>query len=506
MATLNAPHLDYWALSPILVLLAGALIAVLAEAFLPNSLRRTASSALSFGSLIIAFACVLKEQHKTTAHAAIGSVTIDRAGIFLQGTILVLAFLSMVFLVDKDQFVAQASALPGSNEERVSLKAGRFQSEVYSLALFSLSGALLFVVANDFITLFVALELLSLPLYLMVGLSRRRRLLSQEAALKYFLLGALASAIFLFGAALLYGYSGSLTLTGINSSITGSNNNSYLLILGIALVLIGLLFKTGTAPFHSWVPDVYQGAPTPITGFMASVVKVAGFGAFLRIFYVGFDLAVTSWKPLVIGAAVISMFVGAIGTVVQRDGKRILAYSSIAHSGFLILAIVSLTKVTLISTLFYLITYGVATIGIFGAMSLIRDSVGEVGDTNRWAGLSKKSPLLAGVISIFLLSFTGIPLTSGFVAKFNLFTAVFVTGNWWLVLAAVIASAIAAYAYLRIIVQIYLSTTPASSVTVSVPSIATRVTLAITALFTIVIGVAPSLLIDFSNTFQTFIR
>jgi NADH-quinone oxidoreductase subunit N len=506
MTSLSTPHLDYWALAPILILLGGALLAVLAESFLPAHLRRVSSIGLAFAAVIISFAALLREHTHTTAKAAIASVTLDQVGIFLQGVILILAFISLIFMAQNEQFVAQAAALPGSNDEALALKAGRFQSEVFSLALFSLAGALLFVVANDFITLFVALEMLSLPLYLMVGLSRRRRLLSQEAALKYFLLGAFASAIFLFGSALLYGFSGSLSLPGINAAISNSNNGSALLILGIILVLVGLLFKTGTAPFHSWVPDVYQGAPTPITAFMASVVKVSAFGAFLRVFYVGFDIANWSWRPFVIAVAIISMFVGAIGVVVQKDAKRILAYSSITHSGFITMAVVALNHLGISSVIFYLFTYGIATVGMFGVTTLIKDSVGEVGDTSRWSGLVKKSPLIAIALAVFLFSLTGIPLTSGFVGKFYLFTAVVYSGYWWLVLVAVIASAIAAFAYLRIVMQIFISDTPANTVSVERPSFFAGLAIAVTAIATIVIGILPSLVTNFSNNFQSFIR
>jgi NADH-quinone oxidoreductase subunit N len=506
MTTLSAPHLDYWALAPILILLGGALLSVLAEAFLAHPTRKTTSATLAFGSIAISFITLIERHQHTTATAAVGSVSFDPAGIFFQGMILVLGFAALVFMANRDQFVSVASALPGSNEEAEAIKAGRMQSELFPLALFALSGALLFVVATDLITLFVALELLSLPLYLMVGLSRRRRLLSQEAALKYFLLGAFASAIFLFGSALLYGFSNSLSLVGIDAALSTSTNNNFLFILGLVFVLIGLLFKTGTAPFHSWVPDVYQGAPTPITGFMASIVKIAAFGAFLRIFYAGFGLANTNWRPLVIAVAIVSMFVGSIGAVVQRDIKRILAYSSIAHSGFLTMAVVSLSGAALQTTLFYLFTYGVATVGIFGTITLVKDSVGEVGDINRWSGLAKKSPLVAIVLTIFLLSFTGIPLTAGFVAKFSLFTSVLVTGYWWLIIPAVVASAIAAYAYLKVLIQIFFSSTPSNTVSVEIPSLWSALTIGLAAITTLVLGIYPNILSDFVSSFSTFIR
>jgi NADH-quinone oxidoreductase subunit N len=365
---------------------------------------------------------------------------------------------------------------------------------------------MLFPIATDFITLFVALEVLSLPLYLMVGLSRRRRLLSQEAALKYFLLGAYSSAFFLFGAALLYGYSGSLSLNGLTDAIRGSGGNDVFLLLGAALLSVGLLFKIGAVPFHSWTPDVYQGAPTPITGFMAAATKAAAFGATLRIFYLGLDAAQVSWKPAIAAIAVITMVFGSIAAISQRDIKRMLALSSIAHTGFVLTAVVSLNKSALSATLFYLVAYGLATIGAFGIVTLVRDSAGEVTDINRWVGLGKKSPLVAAVFSLFLLSFAGIPLTSGFVGKFAIFSAAYESGNIFLVVAGVLSSAIAVFFYLRLILMLFFAYETSGSVSVVIPSVLTRIAISICAIATLVLGLMPSLLLDVAQNFAYFLR
>ncbi len=503
---LTAPKLDYALLAPILIILGAALLGVLVEAFIKQVWRAKLQLVIALGAIVIAFEQLFRVRNQTSSIAAVTSVSIDGAGIFLQGAILVFAFLGILIIADQDNFVPQASALPGSNEEAIALQSGKQQTEVFPLTLFAVSGMMLFPIATDFITLFVALEVLSLPLYLMAGLSRRRRLLSQEAALKYFLLGSYSSAFFLFGAALLYGYSGNLSLNGLTDAIRGSGGNDVFLLLGIAFLSVGLLFKVGAVPFHSWTPDVYQGAPTPITGFMAAATKAAAFGATLRIFYIGLDAAQLSWKPIISTIAVITMIVGSVAAISQRDMKRMLAFSSIAHAGFILTAVVSLNKNALSATLFYLAAYGVATIGAFGIVTLVRDSAGEVSDVNRWVGLGKKSPLVASVYSLFLLSFAGIPLTSGFVGKFTIFSAAYESGNIYLVVAGVLSSAIAVFFYLRIILMLFFADATNDSVSVIIPSLLTRISITISALVTIILGLAPSLLLDVAQNFAYFLR
>lgn len=503
---LTAPHLTYSLLAPILIVLGGALIGVLVEAVIKKGSRAAIQTTIALGTLFLAFVYLLKVHTQTSRTAAVASVAIDGVGIFIQGTILILSFIAVLYIADTDNFAAQASAVPGSDEERVAIQAGKQQTEVFPLTLFAVSGMLLFPIATDLITLFVALEVLSLPLYLMAGLSRRRRLLSQEAALKYFLLGAFSSAFFLFGAAFLYGYSGSITLDGIATAISTNTSNDVFLLIGIAFLSVGLLFKIGAVPFHSWTPDVYQGAPTPITGFMAACTKIAAMGATLRIFYVGFGPAQWQWKPIILTIAILTMVVGGVAAIAQRDVKRMLAFSSIAHAGFLLAAVLALNGDGLKGALFYLATYGFTTLGAFGVITLVRDSSGEVSDLNRWVGLGKKSPLAASVFTLFLLSFAGIPLTSGFIAKFSLFTGAYETGNTVVVVVGVLTSAITAFFYLRVVVMLFFSDPKNSSVSVVIPSIMTRTAIAICAIVTILLGVAPSLLLNTAQSFATFIR
>jgi NADH-quinone oxidoreductase subunit N len=414
--------------------------------------------------------------------------------------------IAIFYIADTDNFAASGASVPGSMEERSAIQAGKQQTEVFPLTLFAVAGMLLFPLATDLITLFVALEMLSLPLYLMAGLSRRRRLLSHEAALKYFLLGAFSSAFFLFGSAFLYGYSGTITLDGIATAISANSANDVFLLIGIVFLSVGLLFKIGAVPFHSWTPDVYQGAPTPITGFMAACTKIAAMGATLRIFYVGFGQAEWQWKPIILTIAILTMVVGGVAAIAQRDVKRMLAFSSIAHAGFLLAAVLALNTSGLKGALFYLATYGFTTLGAFGIITLVRDSSGEVTDLNRWVGLGKKSPLTAGIFTLFLLSFAGIPLTSGFIAKFSLFTGAYESGNTVVVVVGVLTSAITAFFYLRVVVMLFFTDPKSDSVSVVIPSFMTRTAIAICAIVTVVLGLAPSLLLNTAQTFATFMR
>lgn len=503
---LTAPQLSYAQLAPILIVLGGALLGVLVEAIIKKGERVAIQTSIALGTLVLDFAFLWRVRDQRSLTAAVHSVAFDGVGIFMQATILILSAIAIFYIADTDNFAASGASVPGSMEERSANQAGKQQTEVFPLTLFAVSGMLLFPIATDLITLFVALEMLSLPLYLMAGLSRRRRLLSHEAALKYFLLGAFSSAFFLFGAAFLYGYSGTITLDGIATAITTNASNDVFLLIGIVFLSVGLLFKIGAVPFHSWTPDVYQGAPTPITGFMAACTKIAAMGATLRIFYVGFGQAEWQWKPIILTIAILTMVVGGIAAIAQRDVKRMLAFSSIAHAGFLLAAVLALNTSGLKGALFYLATYGFTTLGAFGIITLVRDSSGEVTDLNRWVGLGKKSPLTAGIFTLFLLSFAGIPLTSGFIAKFSLFTGAYESGNTVVVVVGVLTSAITAFFYLRVVVMLFFTDPKSDSVSVVIPSIMTRAAIAICAIVTVVLGLAPSLLLNTAQTFAAFMR
>ncbi|OLB80568.1 MAG: NADH-quinone oxidoreductase subunit N, partial [Actinobacteria bacterium 13_2_20CM_2_71_6] len=443
-----------------------------------------------------------------TASAAIA---VDGPALFLEGTLAVLGIVALLLVAERSlepggPFVAAAAVTAGTEADRAQAQRRDAGTEVYPLLLFALGGMMLFVSANDLLTMFVALEVFSLPLYLMCGLARRRRLLSQEAALKYFLLGAFASAFFLFGIAMLYGFAAQVTFSGIHNAIQASAQSTVLLYVGLALVAIGLLFKAAAVPFHVWTPDVYQGAPTPITAFMAACTKVAAFGGLLRVFYVAFERAAWDFR-LVIGViAVLTMLVGSILAVTQTDIKRLLAYSSIANAGYLLVGVLGLNRDGLSSSMFYLVAYGFTVIAAFGVVTLVRDADGEATHLSRWAGLGRRSPLYAALFTFLLLAFAGIPLTSGFTSKFAVFGAALVGGQAWLVVLGVITSMILAFPYLRVVVLMWLSEPGENTPTVSIPGALTSAALAIGGLATLLLGVVPQPLLDLTNRAAEFIR
>ena len=502
----NSPSLSYSLLAPILIVLAGAIIGVLIEAFASKAIRPVAQLTVSVGALILSLTQIIRIRNSTSTTAAMGSVIIDGPGILFQGAILIIAIISLFLIADQDNFTSSAAALPGSDEESQASQSGTVLSEVYPLTLFAVAGMLVFPIASDLVTLFVALEVLSLPLYLMAGLSRHRRLASQEAALKYFLLGAFSSAFFLFGAAYLYGYAGTVSFAGIHSAVVGGTGNDVILLLGIAFVAIGLLFKVGAVPFHAWSPDVYQGSPTPVTGFMAAATKVAAFGAMLRIFYSVAAEAQWQWRPFFMVIAIITMAFGSLVAISQRDVKRMLAYSSIAHAGFLLTGVIALNKSGLEASIYYLFAYGVATVGAFGIITLVRDSAGEVGDLNRWVGLGKRSPWVASAFAFFLLAFAGIPLTSGFIGKFAIFSAAYESGATAVVIVGVLSSAIAAFFYIRVIVLMFFTDPTEDGTSIVIPSVLTRITIFFALALTVLLGVFPAPLLDFIKPLAIFIR
>src|SRR3954468_4556118 len=334
---LPTPSVEYGLLSPMLIVLGVAVVGVLVEAFLPRQRRYAAQLVLCIGGLfgaVVAVVGLARDLKGGTGRTAVaGAVAVDAPTLFLQATILLVGVLGILLIAERritapadeepgpglDAFTPQASAIAGSVVEKLATKAGVMQTEVFPLTMFAIGGMLLFPASDDLLTMFISLEVLSLPLYLLCGLARRRRLLSQEASVKYFLLGAFSSAFFLYGVAMLYGYAGTLDLGGIADAVAASENSDILLFAGLALLLIGLLFKAGAAPFHAWTPDVYQGAPTPVTALMASCTKVAAFGAILRVLYVAFDGVRWDFQPVLGAVAVLTMLVGAILAVTQTD-------------------------------------------------------------------------------------------------------------------------------------------------------------------------------------------
>ena len=517
---------EYAATAPFLVVLTAGVLSVLIEAFASRSARRSLQVSLVFASLAVALFYTLRnasaaifgtpglygqQTHGLRQLVARGAVAVDGVGMFLQVTILVIALLGALLFAESrvdpqgDAFTARASALPGGEDERAFTAQGWTQTEVWPLFLFAVGGMVLFPVANDLLTMFVALEVLSLPLYLIAGMARRRRLLSQEASLKYFVLGAFSSAFFLMGTALIYAVTNSLQL-GVIAASLGNTSQDGLLLSGVALLAIGLLFKVGAVPFHQWTPDVYQGAPTPLTAFMAAGTKIAAFGALLRLFFVAFAGLRWDWQPLLWIIAMLTMLVGSVVAVTQTEVKRILAFSSVAHSGFILLGVIAASARGLAAVLIYLFAYGFTTLGAFAIVSLVRGPSGEVGHISQWAGLGRKSPLVAGVFALFLLAFAGIPLTSGFTAKFAVFTAAMSAGATPLVIVAVVSSSIAAFFYGRLIVLMFFTPAPESSASVVTPSWMTSAAIGICAAITVLVGVVPQSLINFAVDAGLFVR
>jgi NADH-quinone oxidoreductase subunit N len=512
VADFPTPQIEYSAIAPILIVLGAAVVSVLVEAFLPRDYRRVVQLVLTFGALAAAFLAVLNIRG-TREVVAEGSVAVDGPTLFLQGSVLVMAFIAGLVMAERqvdpagDSFAPRASALPGSEDEQVFTRLGWLQTEVWPLFLFAVGGMLLFPASNDLLTMFVALEVLSLPLYVLAGLARRRRLLSQEAALKYFVLGAFSSAFFLYGTALLYGFAGTVDLRGIADQLTSTAGDTSLVIGGTALLLVGLLFKIGAAPFHQWTPDVYQGAPTSITGFMAACTKVAAFGALLRVMYVALGGVRWDWRPVMYVIAALTMVVGTLFALTQTDIKRMLAYSSVAQAGFILVGVLATSAEGLAATMVYLLAYGIATIGAFAIVTLVRDAGGEATHLSQWAGLGKRSPVVAAAFALFLLAFAGIPLTSGFTGKFAVFTAGIAGGATWVVIVGVIASAVAAFFYIRVVVLMFFNEPQTENgVSVVVPSSFTTFAITITVALTVVIGVLPQLVLQLVDQAGVFVR
>lgn len=511
--TVSYPPFEYRSMAPVLIVAAAAVMSVLIEALAPRTTRRAIQLVLVPASLLAALVLTITMPASNEGVVAGGSLAIDGPTLFLWVTILVIGLLAMLVMAERrvdpagDAFAPRTASLVGSMEEQEFTKRGWYQTEIWPLFLFAVSGMLLFPAANDLLMLFIALEVMSLPLYLLAGMARRRRLLSQEAALKYFLLGAFASAFLLYGSAMIFGYAGSLDFAAINEAFTNRPGAEGLQILGVGLISVGLLFKVAAVPFHMWTPDVYQGSPTSVTAFMAAGVKVAAFGALLRVMYVAVGGAAWDWEPMLWVVAIVTMLVGVTLAVTSQDIKRMLAYSSIGHAGFLLLGVIAFSNEGLAATMFYLLAYGLTTIGCFAIVMLVRGPTGEAGHLSSWAGLGRTSPLLAGSFAFLLLALAGIPLTSGFTAKFGVFSAAIASDAIAPVLVAALASAISAFFYLRVIVLMYFAK-PAveGQASVAVPSLLTQSAIAVTVIATVALGVFPQSVLNLVNESAVFVR
>lgn len=506
------PEITWAPLVPIMIVLGAAAVGILVEAFIRTpERRRTVQLTLAFTALVAALGTVVVQWVTLDGaghHVMRNMLTVDRQSLVWQGLIAIFAILSVLLFASRTRdgesaFTELGSTAPGSIEETLARRTGLKVTEVFPLALFSAGGMMLFTAVTDYIFLFVALEVLSLPLYIMVALARRRRLLSQEAALKYFLLGAFSGALYLFGAALVYGATAHTSFVAVGNAIEMISGRDGMLLTGAVMVLAGLLFKLGAAPFHNWVPDVYTGAPTPVVAFMAAATKAAATAALLRILYT--SLYPLDWELtwLFWAIAITSMVLGTVVALAQYDIKRMFAYSWIAHAGFIMVAFSGFNAEALSALPFYVLTYGLASIGGFAVVTQVRERTaegtvaGEAVRLGQWAGLGKRSPFLAGAMALFLLSLAGIPLTAGFVGKFLAFSVAVGAGEWPLVLIAVIASAVAAFFYVRLIVLMFFTAVPEGSEdSIAIDSSPlTRAVIWVTAASVILLGILPNVVL-----------
>ncbi|MGC4102276.1 NADH-quinone oxidoreductase subunit N [Ferruginibacter sp.] len=369
-------------------------------------------------------------------------------------------------------------------------KVGSNVSEFFALIFFILCGVGLVATFNTLLILFIGIEILSIPLYILTG-SDKRNLKSNEAALKYFLMGAFSTGIMLMGIAFIYGGTDSASFF-LNNINLGAGKMPVLIAVGLVLLMIAMSFKVSAAPFHFWTPDVYDGAPTVFTSFMATIVKAAGFFAFIRLFENAFGSVQPQWQKLIVIITAATLLIGNLTAVFQQSVKRMLAYSSIAQAGFMLLALFALNDKAQEGLVLYAAAYSLATIGIFAVLIKMNDYT-----VDGFNGLAKTQPVLALTATIFLLSLTGIPLTAGFQAKFYMLIAAVSNGhNFWLVILAVLCAAISAYYYFRVIQAIYFKENSEANVQEWDITPAFKILLLITAGLIILLGIAPHLITD----------
>ncbi len=497
--SIQVPTVNWLAIAPEIALAAGAVLVVLSRALLrrrriatPTAYGAAAAGLLAAGGMLAwQWIAIRDDGPITTMHHM---VRVDGFGVFL-GIVVVIA-------------TALAALLAVAYIRREQLET----PEYLALLLLSSLGMVIMTTANNLVVVFVSLEILSIPLYALSAFDRRR-LGSQEAGMKYFVLGAFSSAIFLYGVALVYGATGTTSLSGIATFLARNTLfDTGTLLAGMALLLVGLGFKVAAAPFHTWTPDVYQGAPTPVTAFMAAATKAAAFAALLRIFGFALPLYRTDWRPAVWVLAVLTLAVGSIGSVVQTDVKRLLAYSSIAHAGYVLMAFQAATPRGREAAVFYLFVYAFMVLGSFGvvvALSLRGDADHSV---SAYRGLAFRHPVLGTLFVFFLLAQAGIPLTGGFIAKLEVFEAAASAGEYALVAIGAVATVVAAFAYLRVALSVASPLDAAGAAAGEGPpepgAMAalrrhidgfTALALAVTAGMTLVLGVVPEVFVHWAH-------
>jgi NADH-quinone oxidoreductase subunit N len=473
-APLDLPEIDWRAISPELALLGAGVLAILWVAFFPR--QRAVTAFLTLAGLGAAGWCTwwnwnLQDVAFESTFAADGITRFARMVLIGVGVIATL-------MVAHDE----------AGDRRT-------PPEVLPLMLFALTGMSLLAGASDLLVAFVALEILSLSLYIMAGATHRKR--AQEAAMKYFLLGAFSSAFLMYGIALVYGTTGTTSLRGISAAVGDAGTDTTILLAGAGLLAVGFLFKVAAVPFHMWTPDVYQGSPTSVTAFMAAATKVAAFSVFLRVFVGALGGLSSSWRPVIAVVAAITMLAGAALAVVQTDLKRMLAYSSINHAGYVLIGLAAASAAGISASMFYLLAYAFIVMGAFLVVQYAsRAGARERSSIDDYRGFGRRHPVAGGLLALFLFSLAGIPpALSGFWAKYFVFQAGIDAGLTWLVVIGAISSVIAAFFYLRVVVITFLQDATAPEGELS-GSPVLGVALALAGLATVAIGLAPQRLVD----------
>ena len=483
-ATLDGPSIPWVELIPILSLLAGTCFLLLVGSLVPTWPRRGYAwvTGISTTVALIANAVKWNELYYNKGATFFADViAIDRFSVLASITIC----LAVIFAA-----LMMSAYLVRMNADG---------PELYALLLTSAIGALVMVAANELIVLFLGLEILSLSLYLLAA-SNRDREQSQESGLKYFILGGFSSAFFLYGVALIFGSTGSTKISGIGEVLSGNIsivNTDAMLLVGIGMLLVGLGFKVSAVPFHVWTPDVYEGAPTPVTAFMASAGKVAAFAALIRILLVGLEQRVDDWRPVVWALAILTVFTGSILAVVQKNVKRMLAYSSISHAGFILVGVEAAGHVGsdgIATSMNYLAIYTVLVMGSFAIVLALSGNTDGETNLSDFKGLAKRRPALALAFTVLLFAQAGVPLTAGFVSKFAVIKSSVEANSYALAVAAMVAAVIGAYLYLRIAVSMWLEE-PESDSEISVDP-AVVIVIVVSVVATLIVGFFPELLLN----------
>jgi len=464
------------AIVPMACVTAAGIAAMVAEAFRDPGERMPIGGLGVVGLLGAAIAAWLLWDRNAVSF---GVVSADNFGLFVTWILIVVGLLSL--------------AISGPTIEREGLPRG----EYYALLLFAIAGMMLMATATDLLVIFLALEVLSLAVYVLTGI-RRDSPKATEAALKYFLLGALSSAFFLYGIAFTYGLTGSTRLDRIGGILAAqAMAPTPMQLLAVGLVLVGFAFKVSAVPFHMWTPDAYEGAPPSVTAFMSTGVKAAAFAAFVRVFLSAFEPLRGSWSDVLWLVAAATMILGTVVGVAQTNVKRMLAYSSIAHGGYLLVALVSANDIGKASVLFYLLIYAITNIGAFGVIALLDSADRPNDDVRDYAGLWNDYPVLAGLMTVFLLSLGGFPPMAGFIAKWYIFSAAVKAGYTGLAIIGVLTSVVSVFFYLRIVVMMYMTPGETPTRFPAVPRVA-GVALLVSAILIFYLGILPTRVIDWA--------